>query len=125
VFRYSDEEGTAGHALPNKVPKRVARARQRALLALLRQQQAEALARQVGREVDVLVDAGGRDRARGRTRAQAPEIDGEVVLQAGAETAAFVRARITAARPPDLLAVPSAADAPSADLRPARGPAPV
>jgi len=105
VFRYSDEEGTAAFALPGKVPKRVARERHRAILALLRELQAERLAELVGREVELLIDAGGRDRARGRLRSQAPDIDGEVLLQSGATTGDLLRARITAARPPDLLAV--------------------
>jgi len=104
VFRYSDEEGTAGFELPAKVPKHVARERHRALLALLRELQGERLAERVGREEPVLVDAGGRDRARGRLRSQAPEIDGEVLLRGGAETGRFVRARIAAVRGPDLVA---------------------
>ena len=104
VFRYSDEEGTAAFDLPGKVPKRVARERHRALLALLRELQAEQLGELVGREVDVLIDAGGRDRARGRLRSQAPDIDGEVLLRAGAETGQLLRARITAVRAPDLVA---------------------
>jgi len=104
VFRYSDEEGTAGFELPDKVPKRLARERHRALLALLRELQGQRLAELVGCEEDVLVDAGGRDRARGRLRSQAPEIDGEVLLRGGAETGRFVRARISGVRGPDLVA---------------------
>jgi len=111
VFRYSDEEGTAARGLPGKVPLRVARERQRALLALLRGIQAERLAGRIGREVEVLVDAGGRDRARGRDCTQAPEIDGEVLLGTGADTGALLRARITAVRAPDLLAEPLAGSA--------------
>jgi ribosomal protein S12 methylthiotransferase len=107
VFRYSDEEGTAAFALPGKVPRRIARERHRAILALLRELQAERLAEGVGREVELLIDAGGRDRARGRLRSQAPDIDGEVLLQAGAPTGALLRARITGVRAPDLVAVPA------------------
>ena len=106
MFRYSDEEGTAAFDLPGKVPRRVARERHRALLALLRELQAEKLGELVGRDVDVLIDAGGRDRARGRLRSQAPDIDGEVLLHGGAETGQMLRARITAVRAPDLVAQP-------------------
>jgi ribosomal protein S12 methylthiotransferase len=103
VFRYSDEEGTAAHALPGKVPKRLARERQRALLALLRALQAEQQAELVGREVHVLIDRAGSGRARGRMRSQAPEIDGEVVLRGGASPGSFARARIEGVRGPDLV----------------------
>ena len=106
VFRYSDEEGTAAHALAPKVPKRIARERQRALVTLLRELQAAQLGRLVGRELEVLVDAGGRDRARGRLRSQAPEIDGEVLLRGAARTGELVRARIEAVRGADLEATP-------------------
>jgi ribosomal protein S12 methylthiotransferase len=108
VFRYSDEEGTAAHALAHKVPRRVARERQRALVALLRELQAEQQGALVGREVEVLVDAGGRDRARGRLRSQAPEIDGEVWLRGAARAGTLVRARIEAVRGADLVATPLA-----------------
>ncbi|MCU0670130.1 MAG: 30S ribosomal protein S12 methylthiotransferase RimO [Myxococcota bacterium] len=102
VFRYSDEQGTAAQTLPGKVPVRVARARHRRILDLLRELQSEQLATLVGREVDVLVDAGGRDRAVARMRSQAPDIDGNVLLRGAAETGEVIRARITAVRGPDL-----------------------
>jgi hypothetical protein len=38
-------------------------------------------------------------------RSQAPEIDGEVLLRAGADTGSLVRARVCAARGADLEAV--------------------
>jgi ribosomal protein S12 methylthiotransferase len=77
VFRYSDEEGTAGAALPGKVPRKAARARYRRLTALQREVMAGRLAEQVGHEARVLVDGVlGRSRALGRLASQAPEIDG-------------------------------------------------
>jgi ribosomal protein S12 methylthiotransferase len=106
VFRYSDEAGTAAHALPGKVPKRVARERHRRLTSLLRDLQREQLGALVGSEVEVLVDAGGRDRAVARMRSQAPEIDGQVLLRGGAVTGALLRARIVGTRGADLDAVP-------------------
>jgi ribosomal protein S12 methylthiotransferase len=106
VFRYSDEEQTAARDLPGKVPKRVARERHRAMLDLLRQLQSEQLAELVGREVDVLVDAGGADRAVARMASQAPDIDGNVLLRGGAPTGAFLRVRITGVRGADLDAIP-------------------
>jgi ribosomal protein S12 methylthiotransferase len=107
VFRYSDEEGTAAAELPAKVPAPVARARQRALEALLSRLMAESLRSLVGREVDLLVDAGARDRALGRMPTQAPEIDGKIVLRGGARAGEIVRARVTGVRRLDLEAEPA------------------
>ena len=105
VFRYSDERDTTAFALPGKVSKRVARERHRALLALLRDLQAEHLAALVGREVEVLVDAGGADRAVARMASQAPDIDGNVLLRGGAATGELRRVRLTGVRGADLDAV--------------------
>jgi len=105
VFRYSDEKDTAAYELPGKVSKRVARERHRAILALLRELQAEQLAVMVGRDVDVLVDAGGTDRAIARLASQAPDIDGNVLLHGSAKAGEFVPARITGVRGADLDAV--------------------
>ncbi|HTO52814.1 MAG TPA: 30S ribosomal protein S12 methylthiotransferase RimO [Myxococcota bacterium] len=102
VFRYSDEEGTAGHALPDKVPAAVARKRYRELTALQREIMREQLAKQVGETVELLVDSPGRDRAVGRLWSQAPEVDGSVLLRGGASAGEFLRARVVAARDVDL-----------------------
>jgi ribosomal protein S12 methylthiotransferase len=117
VFRYSDEEGTAAFDLPGRVPRSLARQRQRVLVGILREIQAEKQRELLGREVELLIDAGGRDRARGRMRSQAPEIDGEVVLRGPARAGEMLRARIVAARGADLEAVPitSEAERPSGD----------
>ncbi len=103
VFRYSDEEGTAGYDLPGKVSRAVARSRYRRLTAIQKEIMAGRLDAQVGREVDVLVDSVlGRGRAIGRLASQAPEIDGVTYLSAArtAELAPgqLLRARITAVR---------------------------
>ncbi len=107
VFRYSDEEDTAAHALAPKVPRAVARARHRELLAILQEIMAEKLRARVGQEVPVLVDAGGRERSIGRLASQAPEIDGQVLLLSPARTGELLRARLTGARGVDLEAVRS------------------
>ena len=102
VFRYSDEEGTAGYALDGKVPKSVARRRHRELMALQRGILREKLATQVGDTVQVLVDSPGRDRAVGRIWSQAPEVDGAVLLRGGARAGELRPARVTGARDADL-----------------------
>jgi ribosomal protein S12 methylthiotransferase len=101
VFRYSDEEGTAGFDLPSKVPRSLSRARYRKLTTLQARIMADALGAQVGREADVLVDSElGRDRAIARFASQAPEIDGVTHLTTKKKLTpgALVRARVTGVR---------------------------
>jgi ribosomal protein S12 methylthiotransferase len=104
VFTYSREENTAAYNLPDQVPARVMRARR----AQLMEAQAEvSLARNrrlIGQEVEVLVESemAGQARLRGRTAAQAPDIDGMVLLRGEAEPGEFVRARIERAFTYDL-----------------------
>jgi ribosomal protein S12 methylthiotransferase len=103
IFRYSDEEGTAAHALPGKVPRAVARSRYRRLAAAQRAIVAEKLAALVGSETPVLVDARvGSGLALGRLPSQAPEIDGIVYLKGDARPGDLVRARISGVRDVDL-----------------------
>jgi ribosomal protein S12 methylthiotransferase len=98
VFRYSDEEGTAAAAYPDKVARAVARARHRRLMAIQRAVMAEKLGALVGSEATVLVDEAGARIARGRLASQAPEIDGAVLLRGETKTGELVRARITGVR---------------------------
>jgi ribosomal protein S12 methylthiotransferase len=109
VFRYSDEEGTAAHAYPDKPPRSVARKRQRRLMSLQREIMAEKLEGLVGTTATVLVDEAGPGGARGRLPSQAPEIDGGVFLRGEAKPGELVRARITGVRGPDLEAEPTSA----------------
>ncbi len=102
VFRYSDEEGTAAYDHGEKVPRSLARERYDALTEILGRQQSEAARALIGREPRVLVDAGGRDRAVGRSAAMAPEIDGEIQLRGAAATGEMVTARILGASGADL-----------------------
>lgn len=110
VFEYSPEEDTPGFAMEPRVPKRIARERRRAVMAA---QQPIALARNaalVGREIDVLVEGQREDTLVGRSWRDAPEIDGSVFVS-GANDApgVWLRARVTEARPYDLVAVPTGA----------------
>jgi ribosomal protein S12 methylthiotransferase len=105
VFAYSREENTAAFNLPNQVPRRLKRERRAAVMEL----QAEISHRRnltlIGQELEVLVEdslPGRAARTRGRTAAQAPEIDGMVVLKGESEIGEFVRARISQALTYDL-----------------------
>ncbi len=101
VFRYSDEEDTAGFDLEPKVPREVARDRYRRLTALQQEIMTESLGAQLGTDSQLLIDRvypGGR--ALGRLPSQAPEIDGIVWLEdAGdAEVGDLVPVRLTKIR---------------------------
>jgi ribosomal protein S12 methylthiotransferase len=101
VFRYSDEEGTAAFDLDEKVPRGVARARHRQLMAIQREIMREKLAAEVGATRPVLVDEAG-PRARGRLASQAPEIDGVTFVKGPVSPGDLVRVRITGVRGLDL-----------------------
>jgi len=114
VFTYSQEEDTAAGVMREQVPAQVKRARRRRLLEL----QAEISARKnralVGETIEVMVEgelAGSATRMRGRSAAQAPEIDGMVTLRGSAIAGEFVAARITQARTYDLVGEVVGADA--------------
>ncbi len=80
-FVYEPVEGAAANALPDPVPPEVAEERRARLMALQEEISARRLARHVGRELAVLVDAVDGDVAVGRTYGDAPEIDGRVHLR--------------------------------------------
>ncbi|HVC43319.1 MAG TPA: TRAM domain-containing protein, partial [Candidatus Binataceae bacterium] len=112
VFTYSREENTTAYALDGQVPERLKRARRSELM----ETQAEISLRRnrglVGQEIEVLIEGstpGRGTRRRGRTAAQAPEIDGMVILKGEAEPGEFVRARVERALSYDLHAVISGA----------------
>ena len=107
IFAYSDEEGCAAYRLPDKCDNTLKEERRERLMAL----QAEiSLARNqamVGRVESVLVDGVSRESdllLEGRTRFQAPDIDGCVYITSGmCNPGDFVEVRITEAHPYDLV----------------------
>lgn len=109
VFRYSQEEGTAAGSLPDQVAEEVKEERWRRLM----ERQARIVRKKhlslVGSIQDVLV--GGHDdqgRLWGRTRGQAPDIDGIVLLDhMHAEAGEIMPVRITGIAGYDLRATAS------------------
>ncbi len=82
VFRYSQEEGTAAGAMAEQIPENVKQERWQRLM----ERQARVVRKKhlslIGSTQDVLVTGpDDQGRLQGRTRAQAPEIDGVVFLQ--------------------------------------------
>ena len=85
-FAYSPVEGASANELPDPVPEEVRDERQARVMALQADISRERLTRFVGRRMRVLVDAEGRDPdgqpcMLARSAADAPEIDGMVIVQ--------------------------------------------
>jgi ribosomal protein S12 methylthiotransferase len=107
VFRYSDEETCAAHALDEKVPPLVSSNRARKLQALQRGIAREKNRALVGRELEVLVEGPSEEHdlvMKGRHAGQAPEIDGGVYLSEGeAHAGEMRRVRVVQASDWDLV----------------------
>jgi ribosomal protein S12 methylthiotransferase len=83
VFLYSNEETSASYALANQVPARVARQRQRKLLAAQRKISRRRIKRLIGQRLPVLVEGRAEETDMlfsARLESQAPEIDGQVFV---------------------------------------------
>jgi len=110
-FAYSPVEGASANQLPDPVPEEVREERRERLMALQAGISAERLQRQVGRTMQVLIDneartPAGRKCFLARSAADAPEIDGMVVVKAPRGRALavgdFVEVKVTAADEHDL-----------------------
>ena len=105
-FKFEPVKGAAANALPGAVPEEVKEERYHRFMAAQQAVSADLLQGWVGREIDVLIDETDDDGAVGRSYADAPEIDGAVILEG--ETAlkpgAMIRARVTGADEYDLWA---------------------
>jgi len=82
AFRFEPVQGAAANSLPGAVPEEVKEERYARLMDLTARISAAKLQAKVGRTIDVIIDVvdeeGG---ATGRSKADAPEIDGEVHLR--------------------------------------------
>lgn len=85
VFTYCQEDGTPAAELPGQVPEDVKMERQRVLMDLQADISRERLERWVGQDVPVIIDGPSEDHEwvmSGRMATQAPEVDGQVFLDA-------------------------------------------
>jgi ribosomal protein S12 methylthiotransferase len=105
-FAYSPVAGAAANALPDPVPEAIKEERRARFMATQARISARRLAAKVGRELKVLVDAVEPGRAIARSAADAPEIDGSVLIEDGRELAVgeFVRVRVVGSSEHDLRA---------------------
>ena len=84
-FRYENVAGARSNALPDHVPEAVKEDRWHRFMEKAQAISAARLAAKVGRRIEVLVDAVDAEGATCRTRADAPEIDGNLYIDAGFE----------------------------------------
>jgi ribosomal protein S12 methylthiotransferase len=83
VFGYSDEEGSAAHALTHKVAPREIERRRRKLMEIQRKISRRKRKALVGRKFDLLLEGASEESDllwEGRTEMHAPEIDGKVFV---------------------------------------------
>ena len=98
AFMYSDEEGTPAGRMPGKVDKKVKKGRFRRLMNLQSGISREKNRQRKGQMTEVLVEGiSGNEKylLQGRTRFQAPEVDGVVYLNDNVPIGAFVDVKIT------------------------------
>jgi ribosomal protein S12 methylthiotransferase len=83
AFRFEPVEGAQANALPDHVPEALKEERYARVMELTARISAEKLRAKVGKTIDVIIDAVDADTggATARSKADAPEIDGEVQLR--------------------------------------------
>ncbi len=108
-FKYEAVEGAAANALPGAVPEEVKQARWERFMATQARISAAKLQAKIGRRLDVIIDEADDDGgATGRSKADAPEIDGQVHLRdaTGLAPGDIVAVEIEDADDYDLFGVP-------------------
>ena len=107
-FQYSPVEGAAANQLADPVPADVSEDRWHQFMELQAQISREQLANKVGRNIQVLVDAFDENGAAiARSSADAPEIDGSVIIEASdsLQVGEMVKVKVTDSDDYDLYAV--------------------
>lgn len=107
-FAYSPVDGAAANALPDPVPEPLKQERLARFMEVQAAISRERLQERVGRRMILLVDEVEEARVIARSAADAPEIDGRVLIQGAWELdpGDFIEVRVTAADEHDLWAEP-------------------
>lgn len=100
IFKYSREEGTRAHNMPNQVHHKTKDRRWNTAMALLQQVNESVNAEWVGREIKVLVEKPGQ----GRSERDAIEIDGLVYVDRSLTPGNFATVKVKDVRGYDLVA---------------------
>ena len=103
-FAYSPVEGAKANELPDPVPEEVKEERRMRFMQVQAEISVRKLAAKVGRSLDVLVDEVRGTTAIGRSKADAPEIDGTVTVKGakGTRPGDILKVRIASASEHDL-----------------------
>jgi ribosomal protein S12 methylthiotransferase len=107
-FKYEPVQGAAANALPDPVPEPVKEERWHRFMQAQQRISRAKLAEKIGREIDVIVDAIETGRAVARSKADAPEIDGNVFVRpaAGLKPGDIMKVKVEKAAAYDLEAKP-------------------
>jgi ribosomal protein S12 methylthiotransferase len=108
-FKYSPVEGAPANDIAEHVPEEVKEERWARLMEKQAQISAQRLQKKVGQTIQVIVDQVDEENITGRSWADAPEIDGEVIIKNewDLKPGDIFEARITAADDYDLYAEPA------------------
>ena len=111
VFEYSKEEGTPASLMPNQVHHKTKKSRYNKIMQLQQQISKENLEKNIGQEVEVLVENYSFDKKYlvGRTKNDVPEIDGIVYIKKTKENEGlineFINVRVVNVENYDLIGV--------------------
>jgi len=112
-FEYEPVTGATANSLGDEIAPELKRERYGRLMEVAQDISAHRLAQKVGRTIDVLVDdvEPAANRARARSKWDAPDIDGQVIVDnaAGIKPGDLVSVTVTASDEYDLFATPAAA----------------
>jgi ribosomal protein S12 methylthiotransferase len=100
IFKYSQEDGSRAAKMPEQIPPKTKNARYRIAMSIQQKIAHEFAREKVGRELKLLVDQPHA----ARTEADAPDVDGCVVLSKPAPVGEFIWRKIAGSRGYDLLA---------------------
>ncbi|MCJ7656341.1 MAG: TRAM domain-containing protein, partial [Candidatus Atribacteria bacterium] len=106
AFIFSREEGTPAYDFPQQIPMRIKKTRLKKLMLTQQSISKEINSSYIGKEIEVLIDeikSGKPKIAIGRTKGDAPEIDGKVVIRGDRiKVGKFIKVKVTEAFEYDL-----------------------
>jgi ribosomal protein S12 methylthiotransferase len=107
AFVFSREEGTPAYDFPQQIPMRIKKQRLKQIMLTQQSISEEINSSYIGKVIEVLIDeikSGKAKIAIGRTKGDAPEIDGKVVVRTDkAQVGKFVKVKVTKASEYDLV----------------------